>query len=258
MTVLVLLICFMSRASLPMHKARIHTSLVVPSGGGKRRKTGKSPMHTSAKSPVHAAVPAISSGSGGINDMPMLSPPDWQSSEHLYGLLAKAEERIREAEEGRRQAEEGRLQAEDGRCKAEQRLNAEEQSRRQLEDRIKQAEVGRRGAEEGRKQAEEGRRRAENRLRQAEQGNSHGRQRVLELRSARNQHVVLEGQVQMKKERLAEHEQTRECSVCMDKPACVLLEPCMHLCLCEACEPGPQCPLCRRAVSKHSRVHGQL
>ena len=41
--------------------------------------------------------------------------------------------------------------------------------------------------------------------------------------------------------------------VCLDAPSAVVLVPCGHKCLCEACaeriEVGEPCPICRQAVA---------
>lgn len=41
------------------------------------------------------------------------------------------------------------------------------------------------------------------------------------------------------------------CIICVERPKCVVLRPCNHLCLCEECEPRlphRTCPICRRVV----------
>ena len=46
-------------------------------------------------------------------------------------------------------------------------------------------------------------------------------------------------------------EKTTECVVCMAAERCVLLLPCAHLCLCEACAADcPRCPLCREVIKE--------
>ena len=47
-----------------------------------------------------------------------------------------------------------------------------------------------------------------------------------------------------------------ECKVCFDEPANVLLIPCKHIVLCEACAALSQtCPICRGSVSETLLVY---
>ena len=108
------------------------------------------------------------------------------------------------------------------------------------------------------------RREGETRVRAADEARQQAKARAAATeneqaqRSLQWQQTVLSRQVQVKREQLEEVKQTHECTVCMDAPVRVLLEPCMHLCLSESCPQGPHCPLCRTAVRKHTRVFGQL
>ena len=46
------------------------------------------------------------------------------------------------------------------------------------------------------------------------------------------------------------------CKICFDGPIEVLLLPCKHLVLCQACAAlTPRCPMCRGRVSEHIRVY---
>ena len=46
------------------------------------------------------------------------------------------------------------------------------------------------------------------------------------------------------------------CSVCLDQDKCVMLEPCRHVCLCQACAPiQTSCPICRVTPTKRVELY---
>lgn len=57
-----------------------------------------------------------------------------------------------------------------------------------------------------------------------------------------------------------ELESGRMCRICLDSPLQIVLQPCGHLCLCEACaarilkSKQPQCPLCRARPTTFQKV----
>eukprot|EP00953_Heterococcus_sp_UTEX-ZZ885_P027315 14667-Heterococcus_DN1.PRE.3 len=58
--------------------------------------------------------------------------------------------------------------------------------------------------------------------------------------------------------RLEELEERSVCVVCQSEPKAVLLQPCLHLCLCIKCSVSPkiaECPLCRAAIDYKATVH---
>jgi Zinc finger, C3HC4 type (RING finger) len=58
--------------------------------------------------------------------------------------------------------------------------------------------------------------------------------------------------------RLEELEERSVCVVCQTEPKAVLLQPCLHLCLCIKCSVSPkiaECPLCRAAIDYKETVH---
>jgi predicted nucleic acid-binding Zn-ribbon protein len=57
---------------------------------------------------------------------------------------------------------------------------------------------------------------------------------------------------------LDEHEERSTCVVCQCEAKTVLLQPCLHLCLCVKCSTSPKlkdCPLCRAAIDYKETVH---
>jgi Zinc finger, C3HC4 type (RING finger) len=59
-------------------------------------------------------------------------------------------------------------------------------------------------------------------------------------------------------EQLEELEERSVCVVCQHDPKRVLLQPCLHLCLCIKCSKSPkitECPLCRAAIDYKETVH---
>jgi len=49
--------------------------------------------------------------------------------------------------------------------------------------------------------------------------------------------------------------QGRHCSICMDAPLCVVLEPCMHLAVCAQCATSVRfCPICREGITKRLEI----
>eukprot|EP00756_Hemistasia_phaeocysticola_P001297 Hpha_TRINITY_DN10915_c0_g1::TRINITY_DN10915_c0_g1_i1::g.26736::m.26736 len=49
--------------------------------------------------------------------------------------------------------------------------------------------------------------------------------------------------------------QGRHCSICMENPLCVVLEPCMHLAVCASCATSVRyCPICRNAIHKRLQI----
>lgn len=47
-----------------------------------------------------------------------------------------------------------------------------------------------------------------------------------------------------------------ECVICLDAPKATMLEPCRHVCLCEACAPRvKECPVCRAKVRRRTRLY---
>jgi E3 ubiquitin-protein ligase XIAP/baculoviral IAP repeat-containing protein 7/8 len=65
---------------------------------------------------------------------------------------------------------------------------------------------------------------------------------------------------------LQEAIEAKQCVVCLDADACVLLKPCGHMCLCQGCGSGYNsssssssssssvCPLCQAPVTHTERV----
>jgi RING finger protein 26 len=56
----------------------------------------------------------------------------------------------------------------------------------------------------------------------------------------------------------AEQDQRAACIVCQDRPTCMVVLPCRHVCLCEVCSRLPElrlCPLCREAIDGSLRVY---
>ena len=56
----------------------------------------------------------------------------------------------------------------------------------------------------------------------------------------------------------AEQDQRAACIVCQDRPTCMIVLPCRHVCLCEVCSRLPElrlCPLCREAIDSSLRVY---
>ena len=52
-----------------------------------------------------------------------------------------------------------------------------------------------------------------------------------------------------------EEENKKLCSICLTSDKCILLIPCNHLCVCEACSTQiNDCPLCTLPVAKKQRV----
>ncbi len=48
----------------------------------------------------------------------------------------------------------------------------------------------------------------------------------------------------------------KKCIVCRDRPVCVLLRPCSHMCLCMSCvERLEKCPLCRGSIDCYEKVY---
>jgi hypothetical protein len=51
-----------------------------------------------------------------------------------------------------------------------------------------------------------------------------------------------------------------QCRVCLNKPRCVLIQPCMHVAICEDCmvqvqaAAAPQCPICRGRIERTQQV----
>jgi Zinc finger, C3HC4 type (RING finger) len=59
-------------------------------------------------------------------------------------------------------------------------------------------------------------------------------------------------------EQFEELEERSVCVVCQHDPKQVLLQPCLHLCLCVKCSKSPkitECPLCRAAIDYRETVH---
>jgi hypothetical protein len=56
------------------------------------------------------------------------------------------------------------------------------------------------------------------------------------------------------------YEQSNEnaCCICLEEPKSVLLMPCRHLCICQACSQGPpllrSCPICRANVQERLSI----
>jgi hypothetical protein len=47
-----------------------------------------------------------------------------------------------------------------------------------------------------------------------------------------------------------------ECVICMNRPACVAMDPCGHVCACEQCSATlVNCPMCRGRIGKKLRVY---
>ena len=54
-------------------------------------------------------------------------------------------------------------------------------------------------------------------------------------------------------------EDDRCCVICQDRPKCMVLLPCAHLCLCDHCGPLAEmdaCPMCRQPVLTRIRTYG--
>jgi hypothetical protein len=82
-----------------------------------------------------------------------------------------------------------------------------------------------------------------------------------ELQSLRNKQTVLSESVAVKRERIEEDEESKECKICLDEQASFAVHPCGHLCLCRACVQLPDtltngCPICREAVD--GTIYGNL
>lgn len=62
-------------------------------------------------------------------------------------------------------------------------------------------------------------------------------------------------------EALGEEKDKRLCIVCQDRPKCVLVMPCRHLCMCSQCalrlmdQRKVTCPICRGAVAECMNVY---
>ena len=66
-------------------------------------------------------------------------------------------------------------------------------------------------------------------------------------------------QVGMKKSPVKPSKRPSPCVVCWESPPCVVLLPCKHLVLCEACSKmmegkGAECPMCRATVEQHMMI----
>ena len=47
----------------------------------------------------------------------------------------------------------------------------------------------------------------------------------------------------------------RTCVVCCDARSCVVLRPCKHLCMCDACaEKVETCPICRTKIEEREQI----
>eukprot|EP00741_Cyanophora_paradoxa_P023199 tig00021572_g22407.t1 len=65
----------------------------------------------------------------------------------------------------------------------------------------------------------------------------------------RDEATALQGRLSALEDRLRD----TTCVACLERPRRVVLMPCMHLCVCEACQPRIEnkCPLCRAPVAGH-------
>jgi serine/threonine protein kinase len=53
-------------------------------------------------------------------------------------------------------------------------------------------------------------------------------------------------------------EDENNCCICMDNKRNILVQPCMHLCICNVCQsglPNNECPLCRGPITSLTKVH---
>jgi len=73
------------------------------------------------------------------------------------------------------------------------------------------------------------------------------------LEVIRNEHKV---RLQREKNRLRCEKDQQLCSVCLGVPKCILLTPCNHICVCEACgDRLSNCPMCKTAVQGRIKVY---
>lgn len=65
-----------------------------------------------------------------------------------------------------------------------------------------------------------------------------------------------EALARMQRQSVQRAQSARCCVVCLDRQKSLLLRPCNHMCLCEACGNSVQeCPLCRKTIVERIRVH---
>jgi Zinc finger, C3HC4 type (RING finger) len=70
--------------------------------------------------------------------------------------------------------------------------------------------------------------------------------------------AAVTAQLQAATAQLDEHEERSTCVVCQCEAKTVLLQPCLHLCLCIKCSTSPKlkdCPICRAAIEYKETVH---